>query len=134
MLTNSKEYELASANSTSISYKILKRMGGVRGCKYIHPLPLKYMQLVTYIENNDLMKSYNTMSRILQTLPKSHVGRPSHYYETVIIFLFIKNLYNKEIRRVANAKVIDTLTDIFKLAHYGLLKLKKYESLVYNEG
>ena len=52
----------------------------------------------------------------------------------MIIFLFIKNLYSKFIRwRVASVKVINALADTFKLAHHSLLKLKKYESLVYNE-
>ena len=51
-----------------------------------------------------------------------------------IIFLFIKHLYNKDIRRwVAGTKTINTLADAFRLAHHSLLKLKKYEGLVYSE-
>ena len=53
----------------------------------------------------------------------------------VIIFLFIMNLYNKDIRRrVASAKVINIIANKFKLANNSLLKLKKYEGKVYNEG
>ena len=52
---------------------------------------------------------------------------------SMIIFLFIKNLYNQNIRRrVAGMKVVNTL-DSFKLAHHNLLELKKYGGLVYNE-
>ena len=53
---------------------------------------------------------------------------PANIPNRVIIFLFIKNLYNKDIRRrVAGAKIINTLADAFKLGHHSLLKLKKYE-------
>ena len=49
----------------------------------------------------------------------------------LVILLFVKNLYNKEIcRRVAGAKNINTLLDAFKSAQMNLLKLKKYEGLV----
>ena len=52
----------------------------------------------------------------------------------MMIFLFIKNLYNKDIRRlVAGAEVINIIADTFKLAHSSLLKLQKYECLVFNE-
>ena len=52
----------------------------------------------------------------------------------MIIFLFVKNLYNKDIqRRVAGAKTLNTLADTFRLAHHSLIKLKKYEGMVYNE-
>ena len=48
-----------------------------------------------------------------------------------MIILFIKNLYNTDIRRrVAGAKNVNTLLDAFKMAQCNLLKLKKYEGLV----
>ena len=51
---------------------------------------------------------------------------PANITNGVIIFLFVKNLYDKDIwRRVAGAKTLNTLVDAFKLAHHGLLKLKK---------
>ena len=59
---------------------------------------------------------------------------PAIITNRVIIFLFIKNLYNKDIqRRVVGVKVLNTLADAFKLAHHSLLKLIKYEGLVYNK-
>ena len=45
-----------------------------------------------------------------------------------VIMLFIKNLYNKDIRqRVTSVKNINTLLDAFKISQWNLLKLKKYE-------
>ena len=56
---------------------------------------------------------------------------PSMINNKLVIVLFVKNMYNKEIhRRVASAKNINTLLDTFKSAQMNLLKLKKYESLV----
>ena len=50
------------------------------------------------------------------------------------MFLFIKNLYNIDIRwHVAGAKTINTLADAFKLAYHSSLKLKKYDGLLYND-
>ena len=56
---------------------------------------------------------------------------PSTINSKLVIVLFFKNMYNKEIhRRVAVAKNINTLLDAFKSAQMNLLKLKKYEGLV----
>ena len=58
---------------------------------------------------------------------------PSTINKKLVIVLFIKNMYNKEIcRTVAGAKNINTLLDAFKSAQMNLLKLKKYEGLVYD--
>ena len=63
--TDSQVYELVTAKSTSTPYKMLKRIGrqnwqeiekNWRKCA--HQLLWKYMQPVTYIENNDQMKLY----------------------------------------------------------------------------
>ena len=49
----------------------------------------------------------------------------------LVIVLFIKNLYNKDIRhRVAGVKNVNPLLDAFKMAQWNLLKLKKYKGLV----
>ena len=49
----------------------------------------------------------------------------------LVIVLFLKNLYNKDISwRVAGDKTINTLLDAFKTAQWNLFKLKKYEGLV----
>ena len=56
---------------------------------------------------------------------------PSTINTKLVIVLFVKNMYNKEIcRRVVGAKNINTLLDAFKSAQMNLLKLKKYEGLV----
>ena len=49
---------------------------------------------------------------------------PAHIINKVIIFLFIKTLYNTNfIIRAAGMKVNNTLADTFKLAHHSLSKL-----------
>ena len=59
---------------------------------------------------------------------------PANITNRVILFLLIKNLYNRDIRRwVAGTKIINTFADAFRLAHHNLLKLKTYERLVYNK-
>ena len=56
---------------------------------------------------------------------------PSAINNKLVIVLFVKNMYSKEIhRRVAGAKNINTLLDAFKSAQMNLLKLKRYEGLV----
>ena len=46
---------------------------------------------------------------------------PANITNYVIIFLFIKKLYDKDIRwEVASAKTISTLVDSFGLAHHSL--------------
>ena len=39
--------------------------------KYIHPSPWKYMQLVTYIGNNDLIKYYKKTTRTTDLTEKA---------------------------------------------------------------
>ena len=59
---------------------------------------------------------------------------PSTINNKLVIRFFVKNMYNKEIlRRVAGAKNINTLLDAFKSARMNLLKLKKYEGLVFDD-
>ena len=58
---------------------------------------------------------------------------PGNITKWVMIFIFIKNLCNRDIRSwIAGAKRINTLADTFTLAHQSLLKWKKYERLIYN--
>ena len=62
---------------------------------------------------------------------KSMKCDPSNIDNKLVIVLFIKNLYNKDIRhRVAGAKNVYTLLDGFKTAQWSMFKLKKYECLV----
>ena len=59
---------------------------------------------------------------------------PANITNLVIIFLFIKPLYNKDIRwQVSGTMTISTLADAFRLAHHSLLKVQKYEGLMYND-
>ena len=56
---------------------------------------------------------------------------PAKFTNRVIIFLFIKNVYNKDIRRwVTGTKTINTLADASRFAYYSLINLQKYEGLV----
>ena len=56
---------------------------------------------------------------------------PGMINNKIVIVLFVKIMYNKEIhRRVVGAKNMNTLLDAFKSAQMNLLKLKKYEGLV----
>ena len=56
---------------------------------------------------------------------------PMNIDNKLVIVLFIKNLYNKDIRcRVADAKNVNTLLDVFKMAQWNLLNLEKYKGLV----
>ena len=62
-LTQSQEYELATAKSTNMPYKMLKRLGNhldwleiKRKLEEVYsPVATKYMPPVTYIINSDLM-------------------------------------------------------------------------------
>ena len=75
--------------------------------KYIYPMPQKYMWLVTNIGKNDLMKLYKSILKMYRLNRKGYGVDPASIINRVIIFLFIKSLYNKDIRRrVADAKVI----------------------------
>ena len=50
---------------------------------------------------------------------------PADITNRVIIFLFIKNLYNCDIQNcIADAKTINTLADAFKVIHQSLFKFK----------
>ena len=83
------------------------------------------MHLVTYIQ--EYVQNCTDIEKAIGVDPANITNR-------VPIFLFIKNLYNRNIRkRVAGAKVVNSLADAFTLAHHSLLKLKKYKALVYSE-
>ena len=85
------------------------------------------MQLVACIGNSDLQEYIQNFADLTE---KASGVDLANIMGRVIIFLFITNLYNKDIRRsVVGAKVINTLPDTLKLAHHSWLKLKKYEGL-----
>ena len=143
LLANSKEYKLATAKSTSNPYKMLKRLDGGRSWPDIKKrLEEVYSPIATELHvASDLHRKQwpdETLQEYIQKfthLTEEAIGvDPANITNRVIIFLFIKNLYNKDIRRrVAGANIINTLADTFKLSHHSLIKQKKYEGLVYNE-
>ena len=143
LLTQSQEYELATAKSTSTPYKMLKRLGNDLDWHEIkRKLEEMYSPVAAQVHaTSDLhhkQQPDETLQEVIQNLTdlvEEALGTdPDNITNRVIIFQFVKNLYNKDIqRRVAGAKTLNTLADAFKLAHYSLLKLKRYEGLVYNE-
>ena len=105
LLTNSQEYGLAMAKLTSTLYKMLKRMDRDRNWldiemnwkKCTHLLLLKDMWLVIYIENRGL----KTLEEYIQNctdLMEKVIGVDPTNTNWVIIFLFMRNLYNKDMR------------------------------------
>ena len=85
---------------------------------------------MTYIENNALIKLYKNISKFYRPDRKGH----GCLQIRVIIFLFLKKLYNHNIHKwIAGAKTVNTLADASKLANKSLLKLNNFEELLYNE-
>ena len=102
--------------------------------KCTHQLLQKYMQPVIYMETMTGWNLTGIHTKFYRCNRKSMGVDLPNITNPVIIFLFIKNLCNKDIRQwVLGTKTINTLADSFKLAHHILLKLKKYKVLVYNE-
>ena len=76
---------------------------------------------------------YKNTYKIHRLIEKVMGIDPANITNQVIIFLFIKNLYNKDTWWVVGAKTINVLVDTFKLPHHSLLKLKTYKGLVYSD-
>ena len=140
LLTHNQEYKLAKAKSESTSYKMLNRLGSNTDWQDIKKKEEVYSPLTTEVHTaSDLPQKQRpdeTLQDVIQNFTdlteKAMRIDLANITNHVIIFLFIKNLYNKDIRlQVAGAKTISTLVDAFTLAHHSLLKLKKYEGFVY---
>ena len=94
------------------------------------------MQLVSHKGNNNLTKTIEEYIHSFTDLTeKAMEVDPANIMNRMMIFLFIKNLYNKDIRRrrFPGVKVINTIADSFKLAHQSLFKQMKYEGLLNNQ-
>ena len=111
LLTSSQEYELAMARSSVTPYKMLKQMGGARMWPDIRKkLEEVYSPFATEVHAaNDLHRKqwpHETLQeyiRNLTDLTEQAMGvDPANITNRVMIFLFIKNLYDKNIRRVAS--------------------------------
>ena len=127
--THSQEYDLATAKSTSTPYKMLKRLDNdldwyeMRGKleEVYSPIATKVSLLVTYTINRGRQNFAQIHLNVTDLTEKAMGTDPAIVTNRVIIFLFIKNLFNKNIRRrVAGTKAINTLPDAFRLAHYSL--------------
>ena len=72
------------------------------------------------------MKAYEKyIQKFTDLTEKAMSADPSHITNRVIIFLFIKDLYNHNIQKwISGAKMVNSIADAFKLAHQSLLKLK----------
>ena len=113
-LTQSQEYELVTAKSTSIPYKMLERLGNdLDWLEIKRKLEEVYSHIGTKVHTtSDLhckQQPDKTLQEFIQNftdLTEKALGiYPANITNRVIIFLFIKNLYNKDIwRRVAGAK------------------------------
>ena len=106
-LTHSQEYKLATAKSTSTPYKMLKRLGNDLDWHDIkRKLEELYSPIATEVHAaSDLhhkQRPDKTLQEYIQTftdLTEKAMGiDPANIINWVIIFLFIKNLYNKDIR------------------------------------
>ena len=120
-LNNSKEHELTTAKSTSTPYKMLKRMGGARSWSEIKKrLEVVYSPIATEVHAvSDLQEYFQNFTDFTE---KAMGVDSANIMNRVIIFLFIKNLCSKDIRRrVASVKVINTLADAFRLVCHSLL-------------
>ena len=104
-LTHSKECKLATANSTSTPYRMLKRLGNDLDLHEIkRKLEEVYSPIATEIHAASDLHHKQMPDKILQNyiqiftnLTEKAIGTdPANITNRVIIFLFIKNLYNKE--------------------------------------
>ena len=142
-LTHSQEYGLATAKSTSNLYKMFNRLGNdLDWLEIKRKLEEVYSPTATeeHATSNKHCKQWpdKTLQECIQNftdLTEKALGTDTaNITNRVVLFLFFKNLYNKDIqRRVAGAKIINSLADTSRLAHHSILKLKKYEGLVCNE-
>ena len=140
LLTGKSEYLLALAKSSNTPYRMLLQ------CPKATPrvdLKCKLQEVYSmvamdYHATTDLLRKQRPNESLQDCITYwtemcHHCMKtdPSTINNILVIVLFVKNIYNKEIhRRVAGVKNINTHLDTFKSAQMNLLKLKKYEGLV----
>ena len=141
-LTKIKRYEIAFAKSHGSPHKIIKTMGPGKLWNTVKTRLEESYSLVPTVEHASAMlcrkqkKDEPLVDYILRFAEHSYKTNGVDAVEEenkAIITFFIKNLFNRDIRRrVAEAKNIRTLADAFKSAQHNLLKLKRYEGLNYD--
>ena len=141
-LTKIEPYEIAFAKSHGSPHKIIKTMGPGKSWNVVKTRLEESYSLVPTAEHASAMlcrkqkKDEPLVDYILRFTEHSYKTNGVDAVEEenkAIITFFIKNLFNRDIRRrVAGAKNIRTLADAFKSAQHNLLKLKRYEGLNYN--
>ena len=141
-LTKIEPYEIAFAKSHSSPHKIIKTMGPGKSWNVIKTRLEESYSLVPTAEHASAMlchkqkKDEPLVDYILRFAEHSYKTNGVDVVEEenkAIIMFFIKNLFNRDIRRrVAGAKNIRTLANAFKSAQHNLLKLKRYEGLNYD--
>ena len=130
------------AKSHGSPHKIIKTMGPGKSWNVIKTRLEESYSLVPTAEHTSVMlcrkqkKDEPLVDYILRFAEHSYKTNGVDAVEEenkAIITFFIKNLFNRDIRRrVARAKNIRTLADAFRSAQHNLLKLKKYEGLNYD--
>ena len=141
-LTKIKPYEIAFAKSHGSPHKIIKTMGPGKSWNTVKTRLEESYSLVPTAEHASAMlcckqkKDEPLVDYILRFAEHSYKTNGVDAVEEenkAIIMFFIKNLFNRDIRRrVAGAKNIRTLADAFKSAQHNLLKLKRYKGLNYD--
>ena len=141
-LTKIKPYKIAFAKSHGSPHKIIKTMGPGKSWNMVKTRLEEIYSLVPTVEHASAMlcrkqkKDEPLVNYILRFSEHSYKTNGVDAVEEenkAIIMFFIKNLFNRGIRRrVAGAKNIRTLADAFKSAQHNLLKLKWYEGLNYD--
>ena len=141
-LTKIEPYEIAFAKSHSFPHKIIKTVGPGKLWNVVKTRLEESYSLVPTAEHASAMlcrkqkKDEPLVDYILRFTEHSYKTNGVDAVEEenkAIIMFFIKNLFNRDIRRrVAGAKNIRTLANAFKSAQHNLLKLKRYEGLNYN--
>ena len=141
-LTKIKPYEIAFAKSHGSPHKIIKTMGPGKLWNMVKTRLEESYFLVPTVEHASAMlcrkqkKDEPLVDYIFRFAEHSYKTNGVDAVEEenkAIITFFIKNLFNRDIRRrVAGAKNIRTLADAFKSAQHNLLKLKQYEGLNYD--
>ena len=139
-LTGKPEYILALAKSSGTPYKIISQTpSNTVSNKLKRKLQEVYSLVATDVHMaTDLLRKQCTDELLqdyiaywIEICHQRMNHNPTTTDNKLMIILFIKNLYNKDIRqRVAGVKNFNTLLDAFKTAQWNLLKLKKYEGLV----
>ena len=132
-LTKIEPYEIAFAKSHGSPHKIIKTMGPGKSWNMVKTRLEESYSLVSTVEHASAMLCrqqkkdeplVDYILRFADSYKTNGVDAVEEENKAIIMF-FIKNLFNRDIRRrVARAKNIRTLADAFKSAQHNLLKLK----------